>query len=1276
MRKIHLLSIAALIALGAAAAGPLGMMPTPPLGLDARTNVRKAPLRLIDQPGYYLENFEDCPGNPDFTFPQGWVTTPNPGDGGDLWRVGTITKEGEPIQGPSGTKYAFILGTGTPHDAWAVSPAIAMEAGKDYDISFYSVMFSGDNAEGFEVSVLSSQNISSTPIARYAVTDEDRDNRWFRFKETFSPAVSGNYYIAFHSNAGGDLNYGTVIDDLKITNGSYPVFNGDTFLEMGEKGSLDAAGEATYYFLNLGDSPLTVRFESQSDDITVVTPEVTAEADGEYYEARIRFTGSTVGDYTGYVKVTTNDPSAAQFNLKVTATVRESRKTGYIFEDFESGGPEGWTLCKGSVNTSDYGAHNGSARAFSTSSYYTTLDENSDGVGFKTHYVEMGAEPVFRFWYKLYERDFFGPTGEPTPADKPRMRLLATDDFGATWKEVYLMEPGGEHEHKPSDDFQELEIALPQLAGKTCCFRMLFTHFSDDIMEVMMNPFGILVDDVAIGTPIPQDAKAGYLKGATEVKAGEAHDYTVTVTNGGTQVLPEAQVNLTDATDGTILKTAKTVELQPGASTDVTLSWTAPEAGTYKLKAVIVADDDVAPANDSSNILYISALPVDNSSVTVETGNVKTSQSLPVNFYSVESEVQSLYYANEIGMTKGQIGSISIFPYMTGDFLSEPFEVYLYETDRENFDDGKFEPYKAMTKVFEGQALFASGESEFVIPFDTPYDYKGGNLIVCTRKLGKEFINSKEFIIHESNITRSIYADTNDAGKLEDQKDNRPILSNVIARMKFNRVMAPSGTVTGKVSDANGAVRNADVRVEGTRLHALTDADGKYTLTGVAAGTHNLEVTCHRYYDKPGNAVTVTASQQAVRDITISTFPLYTLSGQIRSAATDGPIEGARVDVEGYDDFTVYTDIDGRYEIKDVCGEDGFDYILRVTDGYYDNYAKSITVRENVTIDAALTERELPASHVKASQTDGEINVTWQQPLPEMGYDDGKPIDHIGFPKGYREIIMGTAYHGPMVIEEVRWFVSDDEPHANFNVIIFGLNADGTPNSKDIIYADYGVDYIDNDWTVYTLRKPLKVDGCLVAISCSGFLGIGATAITAEYPLKPGMHYYAGESYQLGIFDFALENYNYHIMLRAYGYRLDADGKPIVYPREPSAGYKLYRLPAGKEDADNWISIGAAAETFLNDTTPFEDGRYRYAAVASYKSGDAKASFSPVVRLSHSGLHNLGADSGIRVEGNTIIAPDGAQIYTASGICVNGRDLFPGIYLVKHNNTVIKILIK
>lgn len=498
-----MLSIAALIALGAAAAGPLGMMPTPPLGLDARTTVRKAPLRLIDQPGYYLENFEDCPGNPDFTFPQGWVTTPNPGDGGDLWRVGTITKEGEPLRGASGTKYAFILGTGTAHDAWAVSPAIAMEAGKDYDISFYSVMFSGDNAEGFEVSVLSSQNISSTPIARYAVTDEDRDNRWFRFKETFSPAVSGNYYIAFHSNAGGDLNYGTVIDDLKITNGSYPVFNGDTFLEIGEKGSLDAAGEATYYFLNLGDSPLTVRFESQSDDITVMTPEVTAEADGEYYEARIRFTGSTVGDYTGFVKVTTNDPSAAQFNLKVTATVRESRKTGYIFEDFESGGPEGWTLCEGSANASDNGAHNGSARAFSTSSYYTMLDENSDGVGFKTHYVEMGAEPVFRFWYKLYERDFFGPTGEPTPADKPRMRLLATDDFGATWKEVYLMEPGGEHEHKPSDDFQELEIALPQLAGKTCCFRMLFTHFSDDIMEVMMNPFGILVDDVAIGTPIP-----------------------------------------------------------------------------------------------------------------------------------------------------------------------------------------------------------------------------------------------------------------------------------------------------------------------------------------------------------------------------------------------------------------------------------------------------------------------------------------------------------------------------------------------------------------------------------------------------------------------------------------------------------------------------------------------------------------------------------------------------------------------------------------------------
>lgn len=683
--------------------------------------------------------------------------------------------------------------------------------------------------------------------------------------------------------------------------------------------------------------------------------------------------------------------------------------------------------------------------------------------------------------------------------------------------------------------------------------------------------------------------------------------------------------------------------------------------------------------NNSSNNLYIAALPDGNTTALVNQGKGKYSQAAPIDFYSVESEVQSLYYANELGMTKGSIGSITIYPHMASEYLSEPFEVYIAETDRENYDDGLFEPYTNMTKVFEGAAYFPAGDTEFVIPFNSSYDYKGGNLIVCTRKLGKEFINSKKFLIRECEEVRTIYAATDNTGTLEDDKLKHASGIRAIAQMKFNRVSAPSGTITGTVTDSKGAVKDADVKVEGTRVHVLTDASGRYTITGVAAEPQNIEVKCHGYYTSSGNAVTVTASADATKDIKITELPRYKVSGTVTSKASSEVLEGVRIDLRGYDDFVAYTGANGRYEISGVCGEEGFDYNLRVSDGYFDAFAKKISIKNDVTANAALNERVLPATDVTASQSDGKISVSWKQALPEVRHDSGLRNGCLGYPEGWREVIMGQAIREPMVIEELRWFVTNEEAaHSNFNVIILGLKVDGTPDGNNVIYEDYGVDYVDNAWTKYRLREPLRTDGCLVAISCNGFLGIGMCPSTPEYPLEPGMYYYAGTSYsmEMGIWDMTATSYNSTLMIRAYGYRLDDKGSPVVNPRTPSGGYKVLRLPYQEENAANWTSVGTTRETGLVDNTAFEAGRYRYAVVASYKSGDAEAVLSSPVDLSGSGIDDITGDTEVRVEGNSIIVPEGARIFTLSGIRVDGRNLAPGIYLVNTGKATLKVAIR
>lgn len=54
---------------------------------------------------------------------------------------------------------------------------------------------------------------------------------------------------------------------------------------------------------------------------------------------------------------------------------------------------------------------------------------------------------------------------------------------------------------------------------------------------------------------------------------------------------------------------------------------------------------------------------------------------------------------------------------------------------------------------------------------------------------------------------------------------------------------AQSGAVAGTVTDATGdPVQHAEISVVGTRIGALTDADGAFRLTGVPAGTHDVRI--------------------------------------------------------------------------------------------------------------------------------------------------------------------------------------------------------------------------------------------------------------------------------------------------------------------------------------------------------------------------------------------------------------------------------------------------
>src|SRR5262245_3548055 len=86
--------------------------------------------------------------------------------------------------------------------------------------------------------------------------------------------------------------------------------------------------------------------------------------------------------------------------------------------------------------------------------------------------------------------------------------------------------------------------------------------------------------------------------------------------------------------------------------------------------------------------------------------------------------------------------------------------------------------------------------------------------------------------------------------------------------------LAQTGTVSGTVTDnAGAALADADVRVEGTFLHASSDANGRFTISGVPPGERRLRVLLLGY--RAGTkAVTVTAGGTVQADFSLERTPI------------------------------------------------------------------------------------------------------------------------------------------------------------------------------------------------------------------------------------------------------------------------------------------------------------------------------------------------------------------------------------------------------------------
>lgn len=135
----------------------------------------------------------------------------------------------------------------------------------------------------------------------------------------------------------------------------------------------------------------------------------------------------------------------------------------------------------------------------------------------------------------------------------------------------------------------------------------------------------------------------------------------------------------------------------------------------------------------------------------------------------------------------------------------------------------------------------------------------------------------------------------------------------------LNSAPATGITLQGRVVDAqsNMPLPGASVRIISTAINEFSNTEGKFMLSGLSAGTANVEIAFDGY-----QAITFTSLTVANNNVDIGTVYLEpavpdnsTLYGKIIDAITGAPIPGANVMVDNQ--FTK-SDANGVYELKNI----------------------------------------------------------------------------------------------------------------------------------------------------------------------------------------------------------------------------------------------------------------------------------------------------------------------------------------------------------------------
>ena len=591
----------------------------------------------------------------------------------------------------------------------------------------------------------------------------------------------------------------------------------------------------------------------------------------------------------------------------------------------------------------------------------------------------------------------------------------------------------------------------------------------------------------------------------TTPTVGETLTTGVTYTNVGSKRSGKFTVQLLDD-DGNVLGEKNVSRpIAAGATATASISWTAKNVGGMSLRGRAIMEGDECAGDDYTDYVKLTVQPQNMHAVTVGTGKTLSSV-LPFSRYGVAFN-QTIYNASAFGNNAGVIDSMAykVRFSMSRDYKGVPFKVYMGNTDQQDMNPGWI-PANNMELVFDGKLDMMRGEYDFVIPFDKPFNYNGGNLTVMVIGEYDSDLFSADGYGIATYATDAGLGASRSGNVMDPENPNQSEGSfySYVPNTIFFIDSKTYGSITGKVTDTEGnAIEGISVSMEkAPKLIAKTDESGVFTIPYAPSGWQRVAATGKGYVDRSASG-NVESGKQTVIDIkNVEAAPLVNVTGKVVDVVDDKGIAGATVTIVGDSVYKVVTGADGSFSIDKVYSNKVFTYTVEAND--YDKKTSQwmFYIEDGeTTVDwgsLSLTPTTAAPYSVAALDANDKANVSWELPvqpvtLTKGGEYGGQFGGKFNMSVGHRysaDELKAKGVDGKLYLTHLRYVPMCA---AKFTLKVW----QGKEGFESEVYSEEMTVESYTQWNDWKLKKPFKIDP-----TKSTIIGYSVNCSNGAYPVS------------------------------------------------------------------------------------------------------------------------------------------------------------------------------